>query len=274
MDSSTLLPTSTAGVPHGTSALATGFSILQLMAGTGILGLPQATATGGWASLAIMAVVALMANYTAKALIASLHSTPKRATHRKLADLHGGRLPCYPSVGFAAFGEPGRFVVHVFHKATLFGVATIFLILAGAFLVEGIGGGGEGFASAALANEEEKWTKIWTGIAAALALVPLVGLRTLREIAPLAALGLLASALTILVVVVESAILLPVTNATRHEQGLPSSVPLVFDDDGDVAHAALRPGGFASAFSVITLSFGGHVRCAGASALDRSRSTS
>ena len=106
MDSSTLLPTTT-GVPHGTSALATGFSILQLMAGTGILGLPQATATGGWASLAIMAVVALMANYTAKVLVASLHSAPKRATHRKLAALYGGRLPCYPSVGYAAFGEPG-----------------------------------------------------------------------------------------------------------------------------------------------------------------------
>ena len=254
MDSSTLLPTSTTG----TSALATGFSILQLMAGTGILGLPQATAMGGWASLGIMMVVALMANYTAKALIANLHSTPKLETHRKLADLYGGRLPCYPSVGYAAFGEPGRFVVHVFHKATLFGVATIFLILAGAFLVEGIGGGGEGFAGAAIAGDVKKWTQVWTAIAAGIALVPLVGLRTLREIAPLAALGLLASSLTILIVVVESAILLPVTNATQHEQGLPSSAPLVFNEHGDVAHAALRPGGFASSFSVITLSFGGH----------------
>lgn len=259
VDSSTLLPTR-GTKSHGTSAVATIFSVLQLMAGTGILGLPQATATGGWVSLSIMVLVGLMANYTAKALIATLYSLPKRAEHRTLADLYGGRLPDYPSVGAAAFGTAGRCVVHIFHKATLFGVSCIFLILAGAFLVEGIGGGGEGFAGAGFTGGEKAWTQRWTAIGAVIALVPLVGLRTLREVAPLAALGLLGSTLTIGLVVVESAILYPVTNHTHAggADGLPTSVPLTFATDGSVDHAAFLPAGFANAFSTITLSFGGH----------------
>ena len=50
----------------------------------------------------------------------------------------------YPDIG-GSFGRIGRVVARVSHKATLLGVTTIFLILAGKFLTEGIGGQGDGF---------------------------------------------------------------------------------------------------------------------------------
>lgn len=245
-------------IGKGTTGFSTWLTILQLMAGAGILGLPATLAVGGWTSMAIIVLVAVMTNYTAKALIATLYAEPRTEEHRAIAARHGsGRLPDYPSVGMAAFGRPGRAVVQIFHKATLFGVATIFLILAGAFLVEGIGGGGEGFIpSLGGPDDEVVWTQCWTAISAGLALVPMCAFRTLREIAPLAALGMIASSLTVLIVVVESAVLYPITNATEQGDHLP--LPLEFSSGGDVEHSAFVPAGFATAFSTITLSFGGH----------------
>jgi len=241
----------------GASALGTWLTILQLMAGAGILGLPATLSIGGWTSMAIIVLVAIMTNYTAKALISTLYSEPRTEEHRLLASRHGNRLPDYPSVGYAAFGAPGRAFVHFFHKATLFGVATIFLILAGAFLVEGVGGGGEGFIpSLGDPDDEVIWTQRWTAISAGVALVPLCTFRTLREIAPLAALGMVASCLTVLIVVVEAALLYPITNATEDSKHLP--LALDFDMSGEVTHSTFVPAGFATAFSTITLSFGGH----------------
>jgi hypothetical protein len=53
---------------------------------------------------------------------------------------HTARYAPHGSLGRAAFGKLGEWWVHVFHKATLFGVAALFLILAAEFLLQGIGG--------------------------------------------------------------------------------------------------------------------------------------
>ena len=42
-----------------------------------------------------------------------------------------GRLTGYPEIGRAAYGSFGYYTVQFFHKTTLLGVCTIFLILAG-----------------------------------------------------------------------------------------------------------------------------------------------
>ena len=42
-----------------------------------------------------------------------------------------GRLTGYPEIGRAAYGSFGYYLVQFFHKTTLLGVCTIFLILAG-----------------------------------------------------------------------------------------------------------------------------------------------
>jgi hypothetical protein len=82
----------------------------------------------------MIGLVAVLTNTTGKWLIKSLHSP--RSSSTRLAD--------YPAVGEEACGTCGRLTVQIFHKATLLGVTSIFLVLSAKFLLEGIGGGGEG----------------------------------------------------------------------------------------------------------------------------------
>ena len=130
-----------------------------------------------------------MTNTTGKWLIRCLycHGDSKHAPPGQR------RLAGYPDIGRAAFGTPGVVLVHVFHKATLLGVATIFLILAGKFLLEGIGGGGEGLLRSQIDTDEHAWQIRWTVISGCLVLAPVLAFRTIREIAPLAAFGLTVS---------------------------------------------------------------------------------
>lgn len=107
-----------------------------LQVGTGILGLPYTLAQGGWLAILLIIGIGVMTNYTGKLVVASLY--------RSSTGPRGSRLAGYPAIGTAAYGRAGLAVVHVFHKATLFGVASLFLILAAEFLLEGIGGGPDG----------------------------------------------------------------------------------------------------------------------------------
>jgi amino acid permease len=110
------------------------FQLLCTMCGTGILQLPYTVKQGGWATLAIVALVGAMANWSGKLLIKSLYLDPD--SHR--------RIEGFPEIGYKAYGMPGYVAVQLFHKATLFGVSTIFLVLTAKFLLEGLGGEGEG----------------------------------------------------------------------------------------------------------------------------------
>ena len=240
---------------HGTTALATWFSVVCTMAGTGILQLPYTLKQGGWVCVALICLCGAVTNYTGKALVRCLYSTDD-----------GRRLDGYAAIGGAAYGRPGRVVVHVFHKATLFGVTTIFLILAAKFLTEGVGGGGEGLV-ASLGNDAAHWGRVWTAVSAGLLLLPVVGLDTIAEIAPLSALGMLASLLTVLVVTCFSIGLAPLTLGSV-AAGVPGIVPdgaaaaaaaaAAIGNFTGVAHSFSNAGSFPSAFSAITLSFGGH----------------
>ena len=169
MDPETLLPeTKLLGhVSGGTGFWAAWFTILCCMAGTGILQLPLTIKQGGWCFLILICLVSLMTNYTAKALIACLHASP-----------NGVRLGSYPEVGRAAYGTAGVVVVQIFHKATLLGVTTIFLILAGKFLLEGIGGGGDGLYHDSFGSSDDddvrRWQQTWTLVSAAVVLVPML----------------------------------------------------------------------------------------------------
>lgn len=236
-----------AGGRKGTRFWGAWFSIVCTMVGCGILGLPETLSQGGWAAGALIVLISIMTNYTARILITSLYRGPPG----------GGRLSGYPAIGEAAFGTPGLVVVHVFHKATLFGVATLFLILAGQFLVEGIGGGGGGLAPhlADMGHDVEWWTNIWTVVSAGVVALPVVLVYTLGEIAPVTALGAFASLVTVVSVVIVSTAVVPVLpNST-----LPGLTPaFVHSNATGVGHKALDLPGFPVAFSAITLSFGGH----------------
>lgn len=241
------------------------FNIMCTMAGTGILQLPYTLKQGGWVSIGLVIIIAAMTNTTGKWLIRCLYTREWKEGANDA--IHGAllepprRLKNYPAIGAAAYGEKGRVLVQVFHKATLLGVTTIFLILSAKFLMEGIGGGGEGMLpSLGTSADISTWQTRWTLISACLVLIPVVTLRTLNEIAPLAAFGMLASMLCVLEVVVFSVLLYPVTAHTAELNNLP--VPESFSAAGTgntpVGHENFAATDFPSAFAAITLSFGGH----------------
>jgi amino acid permease len=97
-------------------------------------------------------------------------------------------------------------------------------------------------------------------VAACIVLIPTVFLRTINEIAPLAAFGMIASSLCVIEVVVFAIIFKPITPGTVSEYNLP--VPPSFNTThhggAPVSHHILSYTDFPSAFAAITLSFGGH----------------
>ena len=80
---------------------------------------------GGWITALILIIMTLMTNYTAKILIISLYT-------------ENSRIITYSKLGEYAFGVVGKFIVDIFIKASLVGVSSLFLILAGKFLNEAI----------------------------------------------------------------------------------------------------------------------------------------
>ena len=234
-------------------------SILCTCIGTGILQLPLTLKQGGWLCVALIFLVAAVTNTTGRWLIKCLYADGGSVNGLTA----GRRLNDYPAIGEAACGTCGRITVQIFHKLTLLGVTTIFMVLTAKFLLEGIGGGGEGFVPS-LGSEEDAvaWQKRYAIIAGVCVWFPVVFIKTMKEIAPLAYFGMLASLLCVLEIVVFALIIKPVTAESVHEFNLP--VPPTFLNStsikagGSVAHHLFQPGQFPVAFSAITLSFGGH----------------
>merc|ERR1719271_472257 len=88
------------------------------MAGLGILQLAFMLKQGGWVCLALIIVCSLMSNYTGKLLIQCCYEGDVRVR------------ASYTAIGEAAFGAAGKVCVRFFENLTLFGVSTLFLILA------------------------------------------------------------------------------------------------------------------------------------------------
>lgn len=234
---------------RGTSFVMTWFNILCTMAGTGILQLPYTLQQGGWACIALVFIIAVMTCYNGVILINSLYLNPE-----------GKRLAGYPQIGQAACGKTGTIIVQIFHKATLVGVTTLFLILAGKFLLEALGGDGDGMVFKTV--DPGRFTKLWTGVAGIVVWIPVVAFKTMKEIAPLAIFGIATSMLVVVVVVVFSFMLYPITPGTDAVILLPPNVSGC--NTTTFAHCSVlqtKPFDiqlFPSAFAAITLSFGGH----------------
>eukprot|EP01063_Lacrimia_lanifica_P016457 TRINITY_DN22_c0_g1_i4.p1 TRINITY_DN22_c0_g1~~TRINITY_DN22_c0_g1_i4.p1 ORF type:complete len:480 (+),score=63.34 TRINITY_DN22_c0_g1_i4:46-1485(+) len=232
-------------------------NVVCTMAGTGILGLPAALKLGGWSVVALMFVVALTTNYTAKALIKCHYSTSARGGDvEACAQETVRRLASYADVGHAAFGRTGRAVVHVFHKATLLGVSTLFVIVTATFLFEVIGGGGGGLVPGLGSKDTEAlWQTRWRVVTGAAVLIPVVSIKTLNEMPVLAAFGLGTTLLTVLCVVVLAVAVSPLSESKVRAWDLPG-----FETSGTVAvaHKVFDGAMFPTAFATITLSFGGH----------------
>ncbi|CAI0448018.1 unnamed protein product [Linum tenue] len=103
--------------PKGTTFLRTCFNGLNALSGVGILSIPFALSQGGWLSLALLLLVAVLCFYTGLLLKRCMDS-----------DLH---IRTYPDIGERAFGYKGRALVSIFLYMELYLVAVEFLILEG-----------------------------------------------------------------------------------------------------------------------------------------------
>ncbi|KAI9292821.1 hypothetical protein K502DRAFT_325628 [Neoconidiobolus thromboides FSU 785] len=144
-------------------------NIVCVVAGTGTLGLPYAVKQGGWISLVFFVLTAFIAIYTSRLLIECLYYKPNQ------------RLEEFPDVGEAAFGKFGRYFVKVFHYSISLSAACIYILLTGktvSSLISDFNNGNDilGF-------------RIWILIAGVIITVPSAVLKSLKEVAILAAFG-------------------------------------------------------------------------------------
>ena len=181
--------------------------------------LPYTLRQGGWFELVVLCGIALATNYTGKALIACLYASGD-----------GRRLPSYPAVGRAAFGTAGEVTVQVFHKSTLVGVSTLFLILAAGFLKD------------IFPAHRGPTVAQWVWICAAIGAVPVLVFKTLKEIVITSVLGVLSVVGVVVSVIIVSSV------ASAH------SSSAVEEPTHDFLNWSLFP----SAFAATVVSFGGH----------------
>ncbi|XP_027099462.1 amino acid transporter AVT1I [Coffea arabica] len=101
----------------GTTFLRTCFNALNALSGVGILSIPYALSEGGWLSLTILFLVAVLCYYTGLLLQRCMDVDPLVRT--------------YPDIGELAFGKKGRLTISTFMYLELYLVAVEFLILEG-----------------------------------------------------------------------------------------------------------------------------------------------
>ncbi|RKP07203.1 transmembrane amino acid transporter protein-domain-containing protein [Thamnocephalis sphaerospora] len=145
------------------------FNIISVCAGVGTLQLPYVLNLGGWIGLVLFVLAACMAIYTGTLLIRCLYAR------------EGTRLSSYPAVGREAFGRVGHILVMFFNYTLLVGGGSIYVMLSGmnlAFL----------FPNVPLSPRE------WMAVSAAVILLPLLLLKTLKEAAILSVFGTLTTA--------------------------------------------------------------------------------
>ncbi|KAE8023257.1 hypothetical protein FH972_008977 [Carpinus fangiana] len=101
----------------GTTFLKTCFNGINALSGVGILSLPYALSQGGWLSLILLLLVAILCWYTGLLLQRCMDTNPVIKT--------------YPDIGEVAFGYKGRAMISIFMYLELYLVAVEFLILEG-----------------------------------------------------------------------------------------------------------------------------------------------
>ena len=108
--------------PHGgdagaqSTALQATLNAVNLLLGMGVLSLPFALKSSGWAiGISLLVFLTVLTNYTGKLLGRILSSDPTIRT--------------FPDIGFAAYGTPGRAVVSVTFFLELLAACGMYLIL-------------------------------------------------------------------------------------------------------------------------------------------------
>ncbi|KAJ9187487.1 hypothetical protein P3X46_002938 [Hevea brasiliensis] len=157
----------------GTTFLMTCFNGINTLAGVGILAIPYALSQGGWLSLILLFLLAILCWYTGLLLQRCMDEDPAIKT--------------YPDIGLRAFGYKGRALVSIFMYLELFLAAVEFLILEGDNLNKLFPN--MGFRVAGLKIEGKQGFVLLT----ALVILPTTWLRSLGMLAYVSAGGVLAS---------------------------------------------------------------------------------
>ncbi|KAJ9058289.1 hypothetical protein DSO57_1013775 [Entomophthora muscae] len=123
-----------------------------------------------------------MSIYTGQLLMECIYSKP------------GERLLSYPEIGEAAFGNVGKHMVQFLHYVTLLGVTCMYLVLIGKNMKE----------ACEIIQFSGIGIREWVAIGGAAIIIPLILLRTLKEVAWLSLLGALATLYVVIITVVVS----------------------------------------------------------------------
>ncbi|CAH1798297.1 unnamed protein product [Owenia fusiformis] len=110
---------------NGLTVLTTAVFIVGEMAGSGILALPDAVKNTGWIGIVLILACGLGAGFTGVRLGQCWVIVQSRYT-----EYQGHVRYPYPAIGYKCFGNYGRYPVSFCINFTLFGVSTVFLLLA------------------------------------------------------------------------------------------------------------------------------------------------
>ncbi|KAI9488811.1 transmembrane amino acid transporter protein-domain-containing protein [Zychaea mexicana] len=164
---------------NGSSSWYAFYSIVCLVAGTGMLGLPLALRKGGWAGLVMLILAWWMSIYTGVIMQTCMYKGKNR------------RLASFKEIATTSFGSIGGWVSFFFTTWIYIGTAVLYVVLAASNLnqlCEGTAGELGTFA----------WTIIWCGVIG----IPYIFAKSMNNVAWTSLLGLVAVMTTMLITII------------------------------------------------------------------------
>ncbi|KAI8139401.1 transmembrane amino acid transporter protein-domain-containing protein [Fennellomyces sp. T-0311] len=186
-----------------TSTLA---SIVCVVAGTGILGIPHALSRSGWIGLVFLALSSIMAQFCGCLLIRCLYHGQSR------------RLSGFPEIGLATFGKLGQIVGTVFSQILLIFTPTLYIILAG-----------DNISKLLVVVNVYLDRKTCTWIVAAIVGIPFALVRTMRDVSFMSFFASMATVCLVLVMTIVAVSDFHDSAArVHHDWAIAENIPIAF----------------------------------------------
>ncbi|KAI7853973.1 transmembrane amino acid transporter protein-domain-containing protein [Circinella umbellata] len=182
-------------------------SIICVVAGSGILGIPHALSRSGWVGLLFLVLSSIMAQFCGCLLIRCLYHGQSR------------RLSGFSEIGRATFGKVGQIVGAVFSQFLLISTPTLYVILAG-------DNASRLFSAAGVYVDR----KACTWIVSAIVGIPFVFVRTMRDVSVTSFFASMATVCLVLVMtmVAVSDFQNKTIQHTHHDWIIAENIPIAF----------------------------------------------
>ncbi|XP_074655769.1 uncharacterized protein LOC141909270 isoform X2 [Tubulanus polymorphus] len=184
-------------VPHngkraGISCFVAMVFVVGEMAGSGVLAMPYAISSTGYAGFVLMVIFGVIAGGTGVLLGKSWDILQERYDEYN----QHTRAP-FASIGFRAYGKPGKMVVSITNDFTMFGAGVVFIILASQLI------------QSLLSHLNVDFTVcLWMALVAAF-LTPLTWLGTPKDMWPVAIIATLSTAIACVIITVNIILIEP-----------------------------------------------------------------